>query len=233
MIAEALVGSVAGRNKNVLAAASTGVFVIGSSLKAYTRVPHGYLGIRTRWDRPARKEKIVEGEIVPGKRYGIVGPGYRFSVPMSDSIILVSTQEQNHPLNTKIDFNDIGQYAIHASVNWSVKEDEDSVLKAYYRTMNPDVLSDTVADICTEGLYNVMSSLGSTALGNRELVYGELKTAVEPRLDEYGTRLMNFMMKEPVRNIQQITFPDSPQGGLLDIIRQRDASRLATFEPGV
>lgn len=203
----AMAAKAMGSGGSVVAAASGGLFVVGSALNAYTKVPHNYVGIRTRWGRPNRKDDFAQSVRIPGRPYGIVGSGYKLSIPWSDSIILVSTQEQNHDIGLKFDFKDIGQVAVQAGINWAIKPDLQSATKAYFKTKSPEVLVDTLDDIFKAGLHTVFTDLGGAVLRDKSLFKNSFKEEVTPDIDAYGCHTIRINLKESYSNVHRVVFP--------------------------
>ena len=178
------------------------VGVAGLAFKAYTNVPQGQVGLRTRFKR-ARQEKdsILPWGPKAGEIYKLVGPGPHLTMPFAHNINLISTQDRTTALPAfRVDSGQAArQHDINASIIWGVVKPEDAakygieykelVMRAMYEASSQDELTEAVTGICVTGLRKVILSENEPHKINPDAAQQNLISSCKDDLLGYGVEL--------------------------------------------
>lgn len=186
-------------------AVAVGGALITGSVKSYENVPQGHVGLRARGQRLKAREGEWSTRKKAGELYGLVREGPHFHPPIFGSIVTISTQDHNGPLDK---FHVVGKnqrkQAVEAQLTWGVvKEFDDTnnpipreieydelVFRAITAALNNDELSQSVRAISGEALRMVLREKDDPA----EHTGTELLSEVHQRcgevlLNRYGAEI--------------------------------------------
>jgi len=167
-VATSMAGGAGADVKEYVGYTTAAVGIAGVAFKAFTNVPQGNVGLRTRFKR-ARQEKdsILPWGPKAGEVYKLVGPGPRITMPFAHSINLISTQDRTTLLPAfRADSGQNRQHDINASITWGVVRQEDAgkydipykelIFRALYEASSQEELTEAITGICVPGLRKVI-----------------------------------------------------------------------------
>lgn len=194
-----------GGGKNTLVAAGSG-FALVSSLKMMRFIPEGHVGVRERLGRAHRQDKTKLDR--RGEPYRLLRNRVAFGWPLSDSIKLVSVQDDFcdlTPGNERllVDRTDVGQLAVRASILFGIPNEDNAILNAYYRLKDGADLGRNAGDICASGLSTVIANVKRDELSDPKAIDNYLHEEVDSSMESFGINLRRLNLIQVARNLNQ------------------------------
>lgn len=180
-----------GISKGAAGGIAGGLFAVKSALSAFVRIPEGEMGVRTRFG------KVVFDKSGQPK---VVGAGPHGVFPFTHSIETIGVQHRDKDLES-FDFEREGEkWSAKSSISWKVSEEKEHVYRALYKTQT---LPETVTNICSSGLWIVLTSIDRKKLNNQHEVAGGVHELCDDDLLEYGVVLNALRIRGIARSEAQ------------------------------
>ncbi len=181
-------------SKNVLTPV-VGVLAAGgaarTTVKAYTRVPQGYKGLRTKSLNARRMEGKHAGEL-----YGVVESGGRWMWPYVGGIVMIDMRQRESELQIQAD-NDNEQIQIKSSLFWRVHDDPEYMFRSHYNVGEGTTLEKSVAGISMGGLRRIAESRSRDTLRNKNMVDELIQYECASKLrDNFGVIMNELVIHE-------------------------------------
>lgn len=201
MSPKGVVSAAKGGGAALMFGAPAAVGATTSAIKAVTFVGQNERGVRTSMGRAVRTKDAKLGKGKAGGLFGIVGPGPHLVVPFTHSIKKIGVQRRNNELGEIcVDTQDEMQILVKSAIGWRVNPDGDNPYKALFNVAEDGNLQDSVADICTAGLRNVMDGRTLRQMKDERAIEGDLKDHCKERLQNLGSELLELNLKQASRN---------------------------------
>lgn len=150
-------------------------------------IPHGYMGIRMRFDRPQKRGWLAQKLGREGDFHGLCQDGWRFAP--THSVEIFSVQEKQNNLEGIISDKRGDQHHVKTSVWWTIGQDYESVYNALFRNENGELI-DSVAGFCAAGLRQVFLAHNREDLEDKDTFNNLMHEACSEDLDDYGVKIV-------------------------------------------